>query len=254
MHEYLETLDLRLEDRYRGDCPVCAGKNTFTATRTYNNILYNCYKAGCRIGGTQSTTITVEDMKYKMNKQSNKSTFTLPDYFIPNRTEVQEWANQYGLDANNINLLYDVRENRVVFPVEHNSKYVDATGRSLNIKQKPKWKRYGVSSFAYTCGKGEIAVVVEDCISAAVVSSISSKATGVALMGTSLMSDHVAQLQKYSKVIVSLDPDARNKTLLFAQQLRSTVGTSVVSALNTKDDLKYRKRDDIFNLNLLLSY
>ena len=254
MHEYLETLNLRLEDRYRGDCPVCAGKNTFTATRTYNSILYNCYKAGCRIGGTQSTTITVEDMKYKMNKQSNKSTFTLPDYFIPSRTEVQEWANQYDLDADAINLLYDVRENRVVFPVEHNSKYVDATGRSLNTKQKPKWKRYGVSSFAYTCGKGDIAVVVEDCISAAVVSSISSKATGIALMGTSLLPDHVTQLQKYNKVIVSLDPDARKKTLLFAQQLRSTVGTSVVSALNTKDDLKYRKRDDIFNLNLLLSY
>jgi len=104
------------------------------------------------------------------------------------------------------------------------------------------------------CGAGAIAVVVEDCISAATVSAISSKATGVALMGTSLLPDHLLQLQKYNKIIVALDPDAAQKTFEFTRQLRGTVDTASVYALNLKDDLKYRRKADIINLNLLLSH
>jgi len=193
-------------------------------------------------------------MKHKNSNNKKKVDFKLPEYLLPNRTEVTVWASSYQLDASVLNLLYDVKEHRVVFPVNYNGKMVDATGRALRLRQKPKWKRYGSSSYAYICGAGAIAVVVEDCISAATVSSISSKATGVALMGTSLLPDHLLQLQKYNKIIVALDPDAARKTFEFTRQLRGTVDTASVYALNLKDDLKYRRKADIINLNLLLSH
>ena len=64
--------------------------------------------------------------------------------------------------------MYDVKEDRVVFPIMHNNKMVDATGRAL-MKRLPKWKRYGNSGLPYTFGCGKVAVVVEDCVSAAIV-------------------------------------------------------------------------------------
>ena len=254
LSNYIDTMNLSLEERHRGDCPVCGGRNTFTATRTCEGILYNCYKAGCKLSGTRPTSVTVSDMKHKNNNNTKKVDFKLPEYLLPNRAEVTVWASFYQLDASVLNLLYDVKEHRVVFPVNYNGKMVDATGRALRLRQKPKWKRYGSSSYAYICGEGAIAVVVEDCISAATVSAISSKATGVALMGTSLLPDHLLQLQKYNKIIVPLDPDAAQKTFEFTRQLRGTVDTASVYALNLKDDLKYRRKADIINLNLLLSH
>ena len=73
-------------------------------------------------------------------------------------------------------------------------------------------------------------------------------------MGTSLLPDHLLQLQKYNKIIVALDPDAAQKTFEFTRQLRGTVDAASVYALNLKDDLKYRRKADIINLNLLLSH
>ena len=40
-------------------------------------------------------------------------------------------------DAEELGLLYDVREHRMVFPIKHDGKIVDATGRSLG-KRLPK--------------------------------------------------------------------------------------------------------------------
>lgn len=252
LDKYIQSLNLALEERHRGNCPKCEGKNTFTVTRAYDRILYNCYKAGCTLAGTHITNVTVSDFKRQKNRDTSKAKFILPDYLLPHRQESIEWANNYGLSSEDLNLLYDVKEHRVVFPVLHDSKIVDATGRGIRTNQKPKWKRYGTSSYGYTCGEGKSAVVVEDCISAATVATISYDATGFALMGTSLLPEHIIQLKKYSKVIVALDPDAVQKTFAFTRQLRGVMD-SCVHALNIHDDLKYRITDDIINLKLLLS-
>ena len=158
------------------------------------------------------------------------------------------WAKQYNINTDN--LLYDVKENRIVFPVVHNNKIVDATGRAISKRHKPKWKRYGSNGHAYLSGSGEIAVVVEDCISAAVVSTIHSSFTGFALMGTSLLAVHIEDLKNYNKVIVALDPDAVQKTLEFTRNLRGFLPTSSVCAIKLEDDLKYRRKDDIMSLEL----
>ena len=44
---------------------------------------------------------------------------------------MNRWCARWGLDVDNLGLMYDVKEDRVVFPVKHNGVIVDATGRSL---------------------------------------------------------------------------------------------------------------------------
>jgi hypothetical protein len=124
---------------------------------------------------------------------------------------------------------------------------VDATGRSLG-KRIPKWKRYGKSDLPYAFGCGKTAVVVEDCVSAAVVSE-SGVYVGVAVLGTSLSNGHKRYLSQFSSAIVALDPDALPKTLQFAKDLRGYIDD--VKVLRLEDDLKYRLPSDMANLSTL---
>ena len=174
--------------------------------------------------------------------------FVLPDFIVParDRDDLVSWSCDWGLDYTKLKLMYDAKEKRVVFPIVHNNKIVDATGRALT-KRLPKWKRYGSSSLPYTCGQGNVAVVVEDCVSAAVVGG--EKFVGVALLGTSLLESHKRYLTQFSSTIVALDPDALPKTLSFAKELRGHVND--VRVLKLTDDLKYRNKIDFVNLNKL---
>jgi len=124
---------------------------------------------------------------------------------------------------------------------------VDATGRSLG-KRIPKWKRYGKSHLPYVSGHGKTAVVVEDCISAAVVGD-SGVYVGVAVLGTSLSTGHKDYLSQFSTAIVALDPDALPKTIKFAKELRTYVPN--VKVLRLTDDLKYQQPTDMANLSTL---
>jgi len=153
-----------------------------------------------------------------------------------------------------LGLLYDVKEDRVVFPIMQGKVMVDASGRSLG-KRLPKWKRYGNSSLPYVFGRGKTAVVVEDCISAAVVATEGSGCSGddgfvgVAVLGTSLSEGHKQYLTQFSTAIIALDPDALPKTLQIAKELRGHVQN--VKVLRLQDDLKYRNPTDFETLTTL---
>jgi DNA primase len=180
---------------------------------------------------------------------AKQDTFKLPDYIVPHDWNVAEIAMElYGLDAQELGLMYDVKEHRMVFPIIHDDKIVDATGRSLG-KRLPKWKRYGKSGLPYVSGHGKVAVVVEDCLSAAVVGY--GTFVGVALLGTSLQESHKRYLSQFSTAIIALDPDALPKTLQMAKELRGHVND--VRVLKLTDDLKYRNPTDMENLHGIIN-
>ena len=99
----------------------------------------------------------------------------------------------------------------------------------------------------YVCGHGTTAVVVEDCVSAAIVGTYGF--VGVAVLGTSLSDGHKKYLSQFSTAIVALDPDALPKTLQFAKELRGLVPK--VTVLRLEDDLKYRNQTDLDKLTTL---
>ena len=193
--------------------------------------------------------MTPNDIKrMKVQKETKVEEFTLPKYIVHNRNNLyfNRWCARWGLDEKELGLLYDVKEDRVVFPVVHDNKIVDATGRALT-KRLPKWRRYGSSGFPYTSGQGDVAVVVEDCVSAAVVGS--ENFVGVALLGTTLLEEHKHYLTRFSAAIVALDPDVLTKTIAMAKELRSHIPN--VKVLRLEKDLKYCNPTDIDKLKQL---
>ena len=249
--KYIGTLDLTLDQSYRGNCPKCGGKNTFTATRGIGKLLYNCYKAGCSLSGTTKQRVSIQDLKN--NKSDEGTKFTMPVNIVPavdstkNSTTFEKFSSRYGLNLNNVHLHYDLKEHRIVFPIMYDYEIVDAVGRATNSKINPKWKRYGASGYGYSIGDGDVAVVVEDCISATVVAQLFKDCVGFALLGTTFLPSYQKQLKNINTVIIALDPDANNKSLILKKELSSHMDSQVFS-LKLEDDLKYRKKYDITRL------
>ena len=243
VYNIINDITLTNGDTKRMDCPECGGRKTFTITNNMGSLIWNCYKAGCHVSGGKRVHLTADDIRKSLGsvaEETHSITFDKPEWIVKDDNAVA------GLDPKVLGLLYDVKEHRVVFPIMQGNTMIDATGRSLG-KRIPKWKRYGKSSLPYVCGHGTTAVVVEDCVSAAIVGT--DGFVGVAVLGTSLSDGHKKHLSQFSTAIVALDPDALPKTLQFAKELRGLVPK--VTVLRLEDDLKYRNQTDLDNLTTL---
>ena len=253
--EHISDMNLVNGETKRTNCPVCGGVKTFTATNNMGQLVWNCYKAGCHVSGGTRVHLTSDDIRKSLGTvaaETEAVTFQKPEWIVRDLDAVTEFCVDWDIDPISLGLLYDVREHRVVFPVVHNNIMVDATGRALG-KKLPKWKRYGKNPLPYVYGHGKTGVVVEDCVSAAIVGATGSSGcsesevyVGVAVLGTSLSEAHKQYLAHLKTVIIALDPDALPKTLQFAKELRGYVEN--VKVLRLTDDLKYRNPTDINNL------
>ena len=247
IYNTISDIEISNGETKRMNCPECGGYKTFTVTNNMGSLMWNCYKVSCSVSGAKKVRLDVDDIRSTMKdvRAFADDKFELPAYVVNRHDAVyaNRFCAKWGLDYDEHGLMYDVKEDRVVFPVIHNGEIVDATGRAV-LKRLPKWKRYGKSSLPYTFGSGKVAVVVEDCVSAAVVGS--DVFVGVAVLGTSLSEEHKRYLSQFSTAIIALDPDALPKTLAFAKELRGHV--DVVKVLRLTDDLKYRNPTDMTNL------
>lgn len=251
VRQFVTDLDLPEGQTYRGNCPVCKRRNTFTAKNDMGTLMWNCYAHSCRVSGATKTNLTAEEIRSYMNKEQTLSVnnFTLPEWIVVDYTQpaLVELCFKYRISPARFDIRWDVKESRVVFPVYQDAVIIDAVGRATEPTAF-KWRRYGSARAPFIAGFTNTAVVVEDAISACVVNTVGG--TGFALLGTMLLSEHVDKLKQYRKVIVALDPDAMVKTIEYARLLRSN-GIDCF-AMNLYDDLKYRTQDDIQSLQQLL--
>jgi hypothetical protein len=245
IYNIVSDMNVPVGSTVRTKCPSC-GQRTFTVTNNMGSLVWNCFRMSCDLKGGTRVRMTVDDIRTQLSDAERfaSAEFDVPEYLVPANHDVITWASDtYGLDAAELGLLYDVREHRAVFPIMHEGKIVDATGRALG-KRLPKWRRYGKSGLPYAHGCGKVAVVVEDCVSAAVVGG--GNFVGIAVLGTSLSDAHKKFLAQFSTAVIALDPDAVRKTLLMAKELRGHVDD--VRVLYLTDDLKYRNPTDMTNL------
>ena len=252
IYNIVSDMDVPVGMTVRTKCPNC-GERTFTVTNNMGSLVWNCFRASCNVKGGTRVRISVDDIRAGFGgaQEFAEDTFDLPPYVVDNLDNLflKRFCATWGIDPKELGLMYDVKEDRLVFPIRHEGRIVDATGRSLS-KRLPKWKRYGKSGLPYTSGCGKVAVVVEDCLSAAVVGY--GTFVGVALLGTSLQESHKRYLSQFSTAIVALDPDALPKTLLMAKELRGHVND--VRVLRLTDDLKYRNPTDMENLHGIINH
>jgi hypothetical protein len=250
VNKYINELSLTMGESVRVYCPSCNMKE-FSVTNDMGNILYRCYRNSCDLhkGGRVKVQLSKDDIQEYFNrttKEVKEVHFNKPEWLVKDNVSIQSFCTQWDIDPDELGLLYDVKECRVVFPVVKSGVMIDASGRSITHRI-PKWKRYGKSDLPYSHGNGNVAVVVEDCISAAIVGS--DVYVGVAVLGTSLSEGHKRFLSQFSTAIIALDPDALPKTLEFTKELRGYVDN--VMAFKLTNDLKYRHPNDIEKLTTL---
>jgi len=264
LSEYIDSLDISVDGTYRGNCPQCGGHKTFTVSNHSGTILYNCYKHSCRIHGIAHRKLDVFSIKEKLNTNVYNPThdyetavgmaFELPPFISvikPDTNKVNLFMRTWNINPDDV--FYDVRQDRVVFPVWHNGIIVDAVGRSV-FNRQPKWLRYASSPIPYMYGEGDVMVVVEDAISAYTLGKMFPNVVGVALLGTQLTDFHKWFFNKYfryNKVIVALDHDAFTKSLSIVKELRPHIEN--VRGLKLTDDLKYMRSNDVQALKEMLN-
>lgn len=254
--EYIKQLGIPSNTQTRMDCPFCLNKNTFSINTEDGKIMWRCYHANCKIGGTTERPLSPEDIEKFLELSSTNSpaepkvmSWTIPKHFTNIQSSEKCLAyvkenNCYSSYLEGIvSIYYDPRKDRAVFIIKKDGEPVSAVGRSLNPIVMPKWFNYNKNNIPFTCGDNDIAVVVEDCASACAVSHVH---TGVALLGTTLKEEYSLYLsQNFKKVIIALDRDATKKAFDLSKGLRYLVDTEVKVL---EEDLKYLNKEKIKEL------
>ena len=258
--QFVNDLGLKEGERYRGDCPECRGKNTFTATNMLGDIKYNCFKLGCTVGGIYGTDMTAAEIHRRLEEQQmqraytnvkkEKETMEIPPYVVSpkaNHTKYQRFIRRWGIAIGDT--MYDVKDERVVFPIKYKGRIIDAIGRAVGINH-PKWYRYTGEADYYTVGNGNTLLIVEDVLSAIIATQELPYITAMAILGTSLSPKHMQKIGEYNRIIIALDPDAIGKTVEYRREIELWTGNKT-TAMNLLDDIKYKMDEDIDKLKEL---
>ena len=261
IRQFVNDLGLKESERHRGDCPECRGRNTFTATNNMGDIKYNCFKLGCTVGGIYGTDMTAAEIhRYREQQQQQraytnikkeKDTMEIPEFVVTpkaSHTKHQRYVRRWGIALGDV--MYDVKDERVVFPIKHGGRIVDAVGRAVGKKQNPKWYRYTGEADYYTIGTGSTLLIVEDVVSAVIAVQEMPYITAMAILGTSMNPKHFEKIGEYDKVIIALDPDAIGKTVEYRREIELWTGRKT-TAMNLQDDIKYKMEEDIEKLKEL---
>lgn len=235
---FVQDLELRSGEHWRGDCPNCGGINTFSVSNEFGTRLYHCYRSSCRLAGSLKGEMSYADLEQVLGNLDRSSidrperVFVRPEHFVDalSRPECVEYLiKNHAYEAcrdGRAEVLYDVKQNRVVFLVKKDGVTYDAVGRALDRAVKPKWYRYGTSSFPFiVCANrsnerlrlGSTVAIVEDAASSCAVSM--AGIDGCALLGSQLGLVDASSLVGYDTVIVALDKDASDKSIQIERYL-----------------------------------
>tara|TARA_R110000823_G_scaffold78610_2_gene179267 strand:+ start:73 stop:858 length:786 start_codon:yes stop_codon:yes gene_type:complete len=254
IRSYVEAINLSDGETYRNNCPQCKGKGTFTVMNDGGTMKYNCYKLGCRVGGIYETDMTAMEIKNRLRPPPSKAheeaeTMVIPAYLVHptlSHTKYTSFVMRWGIRSYP-GLMYDVKQERVVFPIHYRGRLIDAVGRAVGKRTQPKWYRYTGAADYFTAGTGDVVLLVEDVVSAVVASQLMPNITALAILGTSMSAKHMNKVGKYRKAVIALDPDAMDKTLEFRREIELWTGIETV-AMKLHDDIKYLVPDDIKHL------
>lgn len=243
-YSLIKSIRLKDGETKRMDCVFCKGYNCLGISKVNGRLEWHCFRVSCNARGVYDYEQNPEQLKERLAKvmASEPTNIPVPDLLVSvvNRVPIIDFLNSVNAiqayEAGLVDIQYSPSEDRVMFltPDKHG-----AVGRSL--EGKPKWKKYGNTSKGFPCGKGPIAVVVEDAPSACAV-GVLPEYTGFALLGTSLTTVHRTELLRYSTVIVCLDPDAARKGLFFARSMPNATSRMIPR------DLKYCSKEEIYEV------
>ena len=230
INEFIKALSIPDNETYRSDCPVCNHRNTFNVSNISGKLLYNCYHADCKIGGTTKTDKPMSlSVKPQKKKVADLSVYDKQWVGVGRSNRMIDYLHSvqahHAYENRYADIRYDVKEDRCVFLVYKDKTLVDAIGRSLT-DAKPKWKRYASSRVPFvTNNESDHLVIVEDCASACALTMADTK--GMALMGTNLLTEYLKYCKGYKQVTIALDKDASKKAMKLVHELSIHVRTKL---------------------------
>jgi|TARA_R100001440_G_scaffold51114_1_gene71094 hypothetical protein len=239
-YKYQLEIVKELVNQGRQDCPFCMNRGTFNVTDKDGVLLWHCFHASCDAEGGSGSKVSKEDIENFMSqeKQLHNHKFIMPKSFVNYvvHPKSRAYLDTYGITNTNARVMYDVSQERVVFLVENQGEVVSACGRAYG-HHKPKWFKYSKSDVPFITGNNtEIAIIVEDCVSACAV-EVKCGFTGIALMGTSLQESFIEYItNSASNIVICLDRDATDKCFSIKKELETKVN-SYIWMLD--EDLKY---------------
>ena len=241
----IQELNVGLGQSYRGDCIFCLNRNTLSVRHENGRLVWNCFHANCSAKGMTDSELRAEDLEKFLNPSviEPSKEFVIPKHFVTvfGNDKAREYLESFGILDTEARLMYDVKQNRLVFLVEDNGKVVGAVGRSLD-NTAPKWYKYGTPPVPFIVGTNKyVGFIVEDCISACKVAI--SGFTGIALMGTSIPENFVQPIvDKVERAFVCLDRDATEKSFKLRDCLSHVIPTQIKMI---DKDLKWLSVDEL---------
>lgn len=243
----IQELNIGSGQSYRGDCIFCLNRNTLSVRNENGSLSWNCFHANCTARGYLNTGSTVDDLQNFLHskiKTNHDISFTVPKEFVTvyGNNKARKYIEEYGIENSDARVMYDVKQDRVVFLVENNGQVVGAIGRGLSDNVKPKWYKYNTPLAPFIVGTNKyVGVVVEDCVSACKVAL--ANLTGIALMGTVLPEEYIVPIvDKVDRCFVCLDKDATEKSF----KIRDALSYHIPSYVEMIDkDLKYYSVDEL---------
>jgi len=244
----IQELNVGLGQSYRGDCIFCLNRNTLSVRHENGRLVWNCFHANCSAKGMTDSELRAEDLEKFLNPSiiEPSKEFVIPKHFVTvfGNSESREYLESFGILDTEARLMYDVKQNRLVFLVEDNGKVVGAVGRMLHpySNSAPKWYKYGTPPVPFIVGTNKyVGFIVEDCISACKVAI--SGFTGIALMGTSIPENFVQPIvDKVERAFVCLDRDATEKSFKLRDCLSHVIPTQIKMI---DKDLKWLSVDEL---------
>ena len=229
----IQELNIGLGQSYRGDCIFCLNRNTLSVRHENGRLVWNCFHANCTAKGMTDSELRAEDLDKFINpsKTEPSKEFVIPKHFVTvfGNNKAREYLESFGISDTEARLMYDVKQNRLVFLVEDNGMVVGAVGRMLHpySNTAPKWYKYGTPPVPFIVGTNKyVGFIVEDCISACKVAI--SGFTGIALMGTSIPDNFVSPIvDRIDRAFVCLDRDATEKSFKLRDCLSHVIPTQI---------------------------
>lgn len=259
--KFCQTLHLKRNTRWRGDCPVCNGSNTFSVNNEGGSLKFYCFKNSCGVKGIKNLDLSLEHIKAVIMENEVEPLYIRDTVGWSQNIKANAKALQYLIENNCYDayefhpqkFFYDRVRDRIVF-VEYDTinSFKLATGRSLS-GAIPKWYKYIALPGCYFLmesingkGKDEPIVIVEDAASAC---SISRVANGLALCGTNYNLGYLSSyLKGYKNIFISLDADAKLKSLRLQKDLLGLGIFDTVNFITPRDDIKYLGMEEIEQL------
>ena len=71
---------------------------TFTVTNNMGSIVWNCYKAGCRVSGGKRVHLTAEDIRKSLGsvaEETHSVKFDKPEWIVYNNAAIQDFCDQW---------------------------------------------------------------------------------------------------------------------------------------------------------------